>query len=338
VPTTKNPFLRHRIIDRCLRNSAQPFPDKQFLRIACEKELYNSNGKGTRVCNSTIEKDILAMRQEYDAPIMYSRLKKGYYYEDPNFTINDVPLTEADIDAIRFAATTLSQFKDIAWFSEFGNTIDKIVERVSLSLHAKSQDIQQYVQFETSTSSGGGTFLLPLLTAIQAGVAVYFDYENFRKKTMKPRKVRPLLLKEYRNRWYLISYDLSKEMITTYALERISNLEVSQESVAWTQQFDPHEFFKYAVGISTTEGTPELVRLVATDIASKYLTTQPLHSSQKEMDRSDNHATYELRCFVSEELIRDILSYGEEITVLEPQTLRSTIIKRLQQMARNYQL
>jgi predicted DNA-binding transcriptional regulator YafY len=336
MPHIKKTLFRHRIIDKCIRNPYKPFPSKRDLRIACEEELYGSED-GSNICDSTIEKDLFAMRQEYDAPIRYSKLDKGYYYEDPAFTINDVPLNESDLDAVRFAANTLLQFKDVELFREFGNAIDKIVDRVALSTQAKQQpEVNEYVQFETAVSVGGGEFLPDLLNAIQKSVAVYFEYENFNSKTVKPRKVCPLLLKEYRNRWYLISYDLIKERITTYALERMRNLELSEEKVVKPYHFNPKDFFRYSIGISTSESAPEIVTFTATDIASKYLETQPLHHSQKTVKITEKETVFELEVFVSEELIRSILSFGGEITVLQPSSFSDILKARVAEMATNY--
>lgn len=336
MPHIKNTLFRHRIIDKCIRNQFKPFPSKQDLRIACEQELYGSEN-GSNICDSTIEKDLFAMRQEYDAPIKYSKLEKGYYYEDPEFTINDVPLNESDLDAVRFAANTLLQFKDVELFREFGNAIDKIVDRVALSTQAKQQqEINEFVQFETAVSVGGGEFLPNLLNAIQKSVAVFFEYENFNSKTVKPRKVCPLLLKEYRNRWYLISYDMVKDRITTYALERMRNVELSEEKVVKPYHFNPKDFFRYSIGISTSESAPEKVEFTAKDIAAKYLQTQPFHHSQTIIKANDVETVFQLEVFISEELIRSILSFGGEITVHKPKSLEQTIKNRLEEMVKNY--
>lgn len=338
MPHIKNTLFRHRIIDKCIRNKYKPYPSKADLRSACESELFGGEG-GAHICDSTIEKDLFAMRQEYDAPIKYSKLHKGYYYEDPDFTINDVPLNESDLDAVRFAANTLLQFKDVEMFREFGNAIDKIVDRVTLSTNSKHpMELNEFVQFETATSVGGGSFLPLLLQGIQKSVAVYFDYENFNSNTVKPRKVCPLLLKEYRNRWYLISFDLIKERITTYALERMRNLELSEEKVVKPHHFNPKDFFRYSIGISTNESEFSKVIFEANEVASKYLQAQPLHHSQRNIDQTKETSTFELEVFISEELIRSILSFGGELKVLEPANLKSQIEERVKLMVSNYQL
>ena len=75
---------------------------------------------GEHISMSTIDKDIWAMRNEgelgYYAPIKFSKEYGGYYYEDPEFTISEVPLNDDDLNAIQAAAETLYQFRDIPLF------------------------------------------------------------------------------------------------------------------------------------------------------------------------------------------------------------------------------
>jgi len=100
MPHIKNALIRYRIIDRMLRNKYKPYPSKQQLREACEEELFGS--QGANICDSTIEKDMFAMKMEHDAPIKFSKRNGGYYYEDPDFSINDIPLSEDELSSIRF--------------------------------------------------------------------------------------------------------------------------------------------------------------------------------------------------------------------------------------------
>jgi len=333
---SKQALFRHRIIDKYLSNSLSRYPSKEDLRRACEHELFGTD-LGLHICDSTIEKDLRSMRDEYDAPIKYHRFHKGYYYSDPNFRINDLPLSESNLTAIRFAANTLLQFKDVAIFREFSHTIDKMMERISLNSQIKPKELQEYVQFETHTSVGGSEHLQPLLKAIQESTLVYFEYENFRTGIIKTRKVCPLLLKEYRNRWYLISFDYIKEKITTYALERMHNLDFTKQKVSKPQDFNPQLFFEHSIGISTGETHPEIIRFKADKTAAKYIESQPFHATQKLIKHASDHSIFELCVFVSEEFIRSILSFGGEISIIEPKSLRKTIQERIHKMVVNYQ-
>ena len=91
--------------------------------------------------------------------------------------------------------------------------IDKIVDRISVG--TSENEISQYIQFESATSIGGNEFLPLLLEAIQRKKQVWFLYTSYIKAEEKPRKVSPLFLKEYRNRWYLISFNAKQKEIRT---------------------------------------------------------------------------------------------------------------------------
>lgn len=338
MPHIKNALIRYRIIDRAIRNKYKPYPSKKEIREACEEALFGSND-GANICDSTIEKDMFSMKIEHDAPLKYSKRYSGYYYSDPDFTINNVPLTEEDLSAIKFAANTLVQFRDVDMFKQFGNAIDKIVDRVSISSNPNDKDLNHYVQFEIAVSTGGSEYLPELLEAIRNNVLVSFDYASFVSGKSKNRTVIPLLLKEYRNRWYLISFDRSKEDIITYALDRITDLVVSEETVQKPIDFNPENYFKYAVGISANNNSePEKVVFKADNIAAKYIDSQPFHLSQKIVKTGKNRTTFELKVLVSEELIRTILSYGGEIEVLEPKSLRDNIAHRIEMMVEHYKV
>lgn len=337
MPHIKNALIRYRIIDRSLRNNYRPFPSKKDLRELCEEALFGSI-EGENICDSTIEKDLFAMRLEHDAPIKYNKREGGYYYTDSNFSINDIPLTNDDVTSIKFAINTLKQFREVDMFKQFGSAIDKIVDRITISDDPRDKDISNYVQFEVALSSSGNEFLSPLLGAIRGSNLATFEYTSFVTNKSKQRKVVPLLLKEYRNRWYLISFDLEKKAVITYALERMSDVEILEEVGLKPLDFEPDLFFKHAVGITSSEDEPTVIVFKADNVSAKYIISQPFHSSQRLIKEGKNKTTFELRVLISEEFIRSILSYAGGIEIVEPTEFREEIISRIEEMMKNYNL
>lgn len=333
----KNAQIRYRIIDRCLRNKYKPNPTKQDLREACEEALYGTID-GNNICDSTVEKDLFALRMDHDAPIKYSKVTKGYFYEDEEFSIDNIPLTSQDLQAIQFAAKTLMQFRDVEMFKQFGNAIDKIVDRVTISANPLDDEIQEHVQFETGVHTTGNQYLSILLEAIQNAKMVEFDYTSYSTKKTKLRTVSPLLLKEYRNRWYLICHDEEKTKVVTYALERMDNVELTKRSVTAPKDFSAQNFFEHTIGITTHEGDPEEVVFKADNLAAKYIDSQPFHHTQTLAKEGKNKTTFGLNVIVTEELIRGIMSYGGEIEVISPISLRDKVADRVVDMIKNYNL
>ena len=135
-------------------------------------------------------------------------------------------------------------------------------------------------------------------------------------------------MKQYRNRWYLISFDESKDDYITYALDRIEDLAVTKEATTRPMDFNPDNYFKHSVGITSGNTAPEKILLKVSTVASKYIDSLPIHTSQKIVEMNDDHFVFSLHVNVSEELIREILSYGGDIQVVQPKKLVETIHKR----------
>ena len=321
----KNAQLRYRIIDRALRNNFNPFPSKQALRQACEEALYGE-GVGENICDSTIEKDLFAMRMDHDAPIKYSKIEKGYFYSDENYSIDNIPLSESDIEAIKFATKTLMQFKDVSMFKQFGFAIDKIFDRVHISNNPSEKMVEDYVQFETVPETIGTEFLPDILKAIKEQELITFDYTSFATDKTKNREVLPLLLKEFRNRWYLISYNIAKERIITFGLDRMQNLVLTEAYHSKKIDFNPDLYFKHSIGITSYDTAPEKIEFKIDKLGSKYIMSQPLHSSQTLVKEGKNRNTFKMEVLISEELKRLILSYGSQIEVLKPISFRNQLI------------
>ena len=329
----KHALMRYRLIDKALRNKNNPYPTKKFLRELCESQVFGTDD-GLHICDSTIEKDIFAMRNEYDAPIAYSAKHRGYCYTDSEYSIDQSPLTEGDLNALKFAVSTLAQFRNNEMMREFSHALDKIVSKVEQKESlAKNRN---FIQFESGFGSSGQEHMEQLMRAIENRNQILFDYQSFTSDSSKRRKVSPLLLKQYRNRWYLICFDLVRERISTFGLDRMRNLELSDLKFTVPLDFNPNFYFQDAVGITVTGTLPEIVEFKASILASKYIESDPLHASQIKLKEGKKRNTFQLSVMITEELIRLFLSYGSSVEILEPKSLRLEMMKRIQEMNENY--
>lgn len=331
----KHAQIRYRIIDKMLRNEYRPFPNKEALRTACEEAIFGSD-YGEHICDSTIEKDLFAMRMELDAPIKYSKKEKGYFYSDAAFSLDNIPLNQEEIDALKFAANTLFQFKEVAIFKQFDFAINKILDQINLSQEDNGENIQEYVQFESGSTVRGNEFLNPIFKAIQEKFTIQFHYGSYKDNNLKEKRGVPLLLKEYRNRWYCLCFDLEKKKIMTYGLDRMYDVRMGEKSEAVPLNFKPSNYFKHSIGITAFDSEPEKVTFKADNLAAKYIASQPIHESQKIIKEGKNRTTFELKVLITEELIRLLLSYGGEIEVKSPAILRDEIAMRAQAMMEYY--
>jgi predicted DNA-binding transcriptional regulator YafY len=338
MPANKYALLRYRIIDRCLTNSARPYPTREDLRDACEEALFGSGGDAISL--STIDKDIWAMKNEgelgYYAPIKYSRQHGGYFYEEEGYSISEFSLAEEDLQAIRFAAATLEQFRHMPILNQYENAIDKIISRVNISPNPADESIDRYIQFERSTVFQGNEWLGPLLDSIRQRHSIEIQYLKFSDDTLRVYELHPYLLKEYKSRWYLIAWDANREVIRTFGLERIQSLEKGTRKFQVRGDFNADVFFKHSIGITEKSGKPEKIQFSVTPAIGKFLKSQPIHASQAIVRENDEGFVFSLEVMITPELIGFLLTYGGQLRVLQPVKLLQVMHSEIEKMAAFY--
>ena len=278
---------------------------------------------GKTFSKSTIQKDIKVMKEDealgFHAPIGYSRIHDGYYYTDENFTIASIPLNEEeDIGAIDFAATILEQFRGVAIFEQYVNAVEKIMEGVNLSRALEGYEAASIVQFEKVPYQQGSEWLGEIIEAIKARKVLRIIYKRFDADEEKIHEIHPYLLKEYRNRWYVVGMHEQYGFIITLGLDRIIHLEETEIPFRFHLDFDPEAYFSYAFGISTGKGEPQQIVLSFKPLQGQYIKSQPLHDTQEILVDNEEELQIQLTVIPSMELKMQILSYGENVKVLAP--------------------
>ena len=94
MPVTRNALIRYRTIDNCLKNRQRRWTLEDLID-ACSESLYEYEGIDKGVSKRSIQMDIQFMRSDklgYNAPIIVLE-KKYYTYEDPDYSITNIPLT-----------------------------------------------------------------------------------------------------------------------------------------------------------------------------------------------------------------------------------------------------
>ena len=334
MPANKYALLRYRIIDRCLTNPGKPFPTKEALRQACEEALYGSDGEHISI--STVEKDLWAMRNEADlgyyAPIEYHRDERGYHYTEEGYSINDVQLNDDDLDAIRFATNTLIQFRDLPIFQQFDQALGKIADRLAVSPNLDTEGVEKFIQFESTPHASGSEHLAPLLQAIRGRTPVRLGYTKFRDDAhvVTSYDLHPYLLKEYRNRWYLLGWDSGKGHIRTFGCDRIVTLDVQEDARFQVEtSFKAGDYFAHALGITVLgQGAPEEIVFEADPLLAKYLASQPLHDSQR-IERRNDRTVVTLNVMPTYELLQWLQAHAGELTICQPDHIRTSVQKQL---------
>ncbi len=311
MPIVKNREDRlHTINSRLNRWSNRPATTEELARL-CD------------VAQSTIKQDIAYLKDVYEAPIEYSRRPKGYWYTRPFNLAASVTLTDKDLTALHAAVATLNQFKHVSLFADLRGTVDKIDKAVRFRT-SPADDYGQYILFESVPYVKGSEWVEVFLAAIHARQVVQFDHQRFDTEVRKSHRLFPYAIKEHRNRWYVVGWQIDYEKVRVFGLDRVVDGSVHAIDDSFdVPAFDADIYFRQALGVAAYDNPPEDVVLAFTRQQGLHFRAQPFYPFQEEDVLADTPTELRVRLsiIINKELVFELARLGPEVKVLSPQRL-----------------
>lgn len=334
MPLNRNTLMRLRTIDACLCRRQRRWT-LEDLRRACEDALYEYEGISS-VSKRTIQRDIELMRSDklgYNAPIIVVE-NRYYTYEDPDFSITQLPLSKEDLSELSSAMEILRHY---GGFRDMAGQED-ILARMQDKIRSNESN-RQVVFIETNARLKGLEFLSSLYDFIIKKQAIEVIYQSFKARRPTCIFISPYLLKEYRNRWFLIGFNHKKRSVQTIALDRIFKVVRSSRTPYQENEFfEPEKYLGEIVGVTREiSSQPQLITIRVDADQAPYLITKPLHESQQLLRQdSDGSIVITLTVIPNHELERAILGYGCHIEVISPIEIRRNIAHHVRKASKYY--
>lgn len=337
MPTNKNATARYLIIDSCLMKGSQQYPTKQDLQNKIDDELSKvTNSQYNGISESSVTKDIQAMKRLYKAPINYNRQNRVYEYTIKDYSIRKYPLNADEINALNYSILFLNKLKGTDLHGNIESAINKVINDFQINNLVEQSD-KNILQAEEPLNNDGNKWMVILLYAITHKECLEILYKSYqRNETI--HIFSPYILKEYRKRWYVIGYNHNINKVLSLGLDRIVNVEMSATNYFRDPDFSEDDYFNYCLGIMKSENDKhEKVVLEFNDFQKPYILSQPLHKSQKFIKQTEEKLIIELEVYITHELIQMILAYGEQVKVLEPESLKTKITGILKENLKQYE-
>lgn len=284
---------RQQLIIRAVKKKPRSFKD---LKNHIEKEFGILN-LAFNMGVKTFQRDIKEILSFYGVEILYNRPANEYFIE---------------------------------------NDIDQATERIFESYETTnalklSEGLSKYILFEKYKFSGT-LHLHSLLYAIKNRYVIKFSHQKY-FENITNRTAQPLALKEFKNRWYLIVRDTDKQHIASFGLDRIIDIEITDQKFKYPTGYKLEDTFKYAFGIMTNENKePSIVVLSFTPYQGKFIKSLPLHSTQQIITDNGTELRIKLTIHITHDFIMELLSLGNSVKVIKPGSLVNNC-KRIYQAA-----
>jgi predicted DNA-binding transcriptional regulator YafY len=287
-------IARYSLIIQKLRKRPASFEQIQnFLEIESEIQGYNFS-IGIR----TFQRDLNDIRSLYNIDIRCNKSNKLYFISNEDETSGNERILEAfDImNAIKI-----------------------------------NESIGNFIQFENRRPQGT-EHLYGLLHAVKNRLQIKFVYSKYWEEEKSNRLAEPYLLKEFKYRWYILAKDLKNNELKCFALDRISDLEISHRKFLVPDDFNADKFYENYFGIiSPKDEKPEEIILSFDPFQGKYIKSLPLHSSQEILIDNEAELRVKLRICITHDFVIELLSHGDSVRVIGPEKL----IKELKEIYNN---
>lgn len=324
-------LIRYKTIDQCLQNTYRKWTLEDLIEKVSDA-LYEYEGISSGVSKRTIQGDIQLMRSDklgHNAPIVVKE-RKYYMYEDTGYTINSTNITDADIDKMSEIVSVLREMNGFNFFDDMND----IIARLENNILKSTNKADSYIQLEGNKLLKGLEHILPLYQLIRKQVPLLINYQSFKATESKQSVYSPYLLKEYRNRWFLIARAHKGKGLITLALDRIIDfMEMTPRDYIPYSGISFERYFSDVIGVTTapTIRANKVVLWVEKKHAP-YVLTKPIHHSQQLLKEDETGIIIRFDVVLNFELEKEILGFGEAVKVLGPRHLQTIIKKRLEKM------
>jgi len=351
MPTNKNALTRYKILDELLSDRYHCYTLDSLTEIVGQRLEEMGQSSVTR---RQIEKDLLYIETDLEGDIerytangdacfnkklMKTVYRKGVRYSDPSFSIFKKKLSEDEKNLMRDLLSLVGQFDGLPELE----TLEDMRQRLQLG------EEKQCIAISKNPLEGTNTFGT-LYSSISHKQVVELTYHTYHDANAKNRIiVSPQLLKEYNRRWFLICIAHTDNKVLTFALDQLDA--ITQYPTYKYKEYDGdlNERYEDIVGITYYEDRPiEHIVFWVSDNSMNHVMTKPIHESQKHYTsdkeaalRKQYHllqggAFYSIDCIVNYELIRELMSFGPDLLVLEPTSIVDEIVDKINKYANAY--
>ena len=335
MPNNKNAVIRYQSLDKCFRNPGRRYFWEDLLEV-CNQALRDFDPMCEGIQRRQLLDDIRFMESEQGWSVPLGRHKDGkrvfFRYDDLKFSINSQPINETETNQIKSALLVLSRFKGLPQFEWINEIIPKFEQ--SFNFRPESQEI---IGFDHNEYLRGLDHMGELFNAISYRKVLNIKYKPFQSPQPYVYLLQPYYLKQYNSRWFLLGYNPEMAKVTILALDRIEMVEETGAYYTSDKNLSFQEYFEDIVGVSRPEnGEVVTVKLLITTGLAPYIQTKPIHGSQKRISQDDRGLVISLKVIPNFELEQLILSHGEKVQVLAPESFREKIRSRLETALNHY--
>lgn len=248
-----------------------------------------------------------------------------------------IPLNLTELMALYFSRNLL-KFLDGTAISD---SLDTLFDKVKATLPPEYMEylgkMESSLQVGVKTRKPYQRFqhtLGQIQDAVQHQQHINIVYYTMSRRERTRRRVAPYKVWFYDETFYLIGYCHQRKAIRLFAIERIENIEITQDRFEAPEGFDADRYMQASFGVF--QGDPVGIKIRFTPDTAGYIREKIWHPTQTLEPLPDGGLLFQAEVAGLEEVTWWLLRWGAGAEVLEPATLRQMVAHQVSAMATVY--
>lgn len=206
-----------------------------------------------------------------------------------------------------------------------------------------SLDLHDRILMETAPIEG--ELLRGVIDAMRKGLKMEISHRRYGANKERLFVIDPYCIKLFKHRWYVLGKLYLKATETRaegsyfalFSFDRIMAWNITEEHFEVESKFDAEAFFYNGYGVMLDNSNPpQTIVLRAYDNQRFYLRDLPLHHSQQICGEGENWMDFKLFLHPTSDFVAQILSYGQYVKVMRPESLAKEVRRMHQDAAKLY--
>jgi predicted DNA-binding transcriptional regulator YafY len=291
------------------------------------------------VSRATLKRDLVYMRDRFNAPIEFDRHANGYRFgkprAGPRYELPGLWFNATEIYALLTTLQLLSNLQP----GLLGAQVPSLVERLRAILGSGDhswQEVEKRIRiFQPEQRQSNAAWFSVIAAALLKRSRLWIRHYNRNEDRVTEREVSPQRLVLYRDNWYLDGYCHLRENLRSFAVDAIQNAILKDTHAREVPKPELDEYLGSGYGIFAGRKV-EWATLKFTPRAARWVSAQRWHPEERHCVEKDGSYLLEIPYADDRELVMEIMKFGPEVEVRAPTSLRRRVAELLREALRRY--
>ncbi len=291
---------------------------------------------------ATLKRDLAYMRERLNAPLIFDRNLGGYRFETTGKRIGpqyELPGLWFSAEEIHALLTMQHLLSNLDTGGLLGPQIQPLLARLTGLLGTADNPVEEVQRRIRIQTVGAREFHLDHFQAVGSALLrrkrLVIRYHARGTDEVTEREVSPQRLNHYRDNWYLDAWCHLRDGLRAFSVDAIEHAEILDTKAKDVADKRLDEVLGSGYGVFSGDQISWAV-LSFTPERARWVAAERWHRNQEGKFLEDG--SYELRVPYADdrELIMDIMKYGSDCTVVEPDALRQRVADEISGSLKHY--